>query len=229
MLTKKISLGIVADGNLFGKILTIFLSQQSSLQIATQTGKMTELLHRLKYIAVDILVIDVSMVLVDGGETLKHVRIEYPHIKIIIVPISMNSSLIKEFLDLNIHAFISEEDDPESLLQAIISASENKIYRNKIFTDALYSYKESILEKGSGRSNVQFDERERKILQLLWEEKSNKAIANEIFLSVRSVEKIRQDMKEKLGAKSTIGLLKYALANKLIHNKNATLARLQQG
>jgi DNA-binding NarL/FixJ family response regulator len=229
MLTKKISLGIVADGNLFGKILTIFLSQQSSLQIATQTGKMTELLHRLKYIAVDILVIDVSMVLVDGGETLKHVRIEYPHIKIIIVPISMNSSLIKEFLDLNIHAFISEEDDPESLLQAIISASENKIYRNKIFTDALYSCKESILEKGSGRSNVQFDERERKILQLLWEEKSNKAIANEIFLSVRSVEKIRQDMKEKLGAKSTIGLLKYALANKLIHNKNATLARLQQG
>jgi DNA-binding NarL/FixJ family response regulator len=64
--------------------------------------------------------------------------------------------------------------------------------------------------------NVPLTGREKKVLQLLWEEKNNKEIADEIFLSVRSIEKIRQDMKEKLGIKSTVGLFKYAIERKII-------------
>jgi DNA-binding NarL/FixJ family response regulator len=63
---------------------------------------------------------------------------------------------------------------------------------------------------------VLFTDREIEILKLLWEEKSNKEIADHLFLSVRSVEKIRQDMKEKTGVKSTIGLLKYAIKKRII-------------
>jgi DNA-binding NarL/FixJ family response regulator len=61
-----------------------------------------------------------------------------------------------------------------------------------------------------------FTEREKRILQLMWEEKSNKEIADELFLGIRSIEKIRQVMKEKTGVKSTIGLMKYALRNRLL-------------
>ena len=56
---------------------------------------------------------------------------------------------------------------------------------------------------------------------MLWEEKLNKEIANEIYLSIRSVEKIKQDMKEKLGIKSTVGLLKYAIEEQIIMPKVA--------
>jgi DNA-binding CsgD family transcriptional regulator len=65
-------------------------------------------------------------------------------------------------------------------------------------------------------SQVNINEREKKILQLLWEEKSNKEIADELFLGIRTVERIRQDLKEKVGAKSTVGLLKYAINQKII-------------
>jgi DNA-binding CsgD family transcriptional regulator len=51
---------------------------------------------------------------------------------------------------------------------------------------------------------------------LIWEEKSSKEIAGELFLGVRSVEKIRQDLKEKVGVRSTVGLLKYAIDKKVI-------------
>jgi DNA-binding CsgD family transcriptional regulator len=50
----------------------------------------------------------------------------------------------------------------------------------------------------------------------IWEEKSSKEIAGELFLGVRSVEKIRQDLKEKVGVRSTVGLLKYAIDKKVI-------------
>lgn len=68
----------------------------------------------------------------------------------------------------------------------------------------------------TGAQAVVLNEREKEILQLLWEEKSNKEIAEHLFLSVRSVEKIRQDMKEKVSARSTVGLLKYAIHNNII-------------
>jgi DNA-binding NarL/FixJ family response regulator len=55
-----------------------------------------------------------------------------------------------------------------------------------------------------------------RILQMIWEEKSNKEIADELLLGVRSVEKIRQDIKEKVGVRSTVGLLKYAIHKKIV-------------
>jgi len=74
---------------------------------------------------------------------------------------------------------------------------------------------------------VSLNEREKKMLQLIWEEKSNKEIADELFLGVRSVEKIRQDMKEKMGVKSTVGLLKYAINQRIIgvNSKRTDLIR----
>ena len=97
-----------------------------------------------------------------------------------------------------------------------MSAADDKMYRNKLLTDALYSIRHTNLRRNSRDSSILLNEREKRIIQMLWEEKSNKDIADEIFLSVRSIEKIRQDLKEKLGAKSTIGLIKYALSNKII-------------
>jgi len=51
---------------------------------------------------------------------------------------------------------------------------------------------------------------------LIWEEKSNKEIADLLFLGTRSVEKIRQDIKEKLGVKSTVGMPNFAIENKIV-------------
>jgi len=99
-----------------------------------------------------------------------------------------------------------------------VSISEQRIYRSRLFTEVLYWNKQNKIKASPGMINISLSEREQAILRLLWEEKSNKEIADALFLSVRSVEKIRQDMKEKLGVKSTIGLLKYALQKTIISN-----------
>ena len=74
----------------------------------------------------------------------------------------------------------------------------------------------------SAKKRFTFTDREVSVVQHLLKGMTNKEIANEIFLSDRSVEKIRQQMKEKLGVKSTIGLLKHALSQKII--KDATIS-----
>jgi two-component system nitrate/nitrite response regulator NarL len=64
--------------------------------------------------------------------------------------------------------------------------------------------------------NVALDEMERRILQLIWDEKSNRDIAESLYLAVRSVEKIRQDIKRKIGVRSTVGMIRYAIDKKII-------------
>lgn len=63
---------------------------------------------------------------------------------------------------------------------------------------------------------ISLNDREKRLLQLLWEEKSNKEIAQSLYISVRTVEKAKQTIKDKLGIKSTVGILKYAIKNKII-------------
>lgn len=224
---KPIKLGIADNYIFFRGILADFLNQHPSFQIAIQASDIFDLLNKLKVFYADILVLDVSMPKTNGSESLKILRREYPDIKVIVLSASTDLWLINELLDFGIHGYISKSDEPENLVQAILAASEDKIYRNTLYTEALYLHNHTNFKKAGKRNHIHFDEREKKVLQLLWEEKSNKDIANEIFLSVRSVEKIRQDMKEKLGVKSTIGLLKYALSNKIIENNNKPIVNCE--
>ena len=174
-------------------------------------------LHRqLTITPVDLVVLHFSLPELNIIDTLQRIRHDFTDIKIIILSACTDLDLISSLLDLGIHAYISKADEPENLLHAIRAVYENKIYRNRFFTEALYWNKQNNAAADTGRKKIMLDERERKIIQLLWKEKSNKEIADAIFLSVRSVEKIRQDMKEKVGAKTVAGLFRYALKYNII-------------
>jgi DNA-binding NarL/FixJ family response regulator len=216
MLFKPITLGIVDDHALFRKALKNYLSEQKNISVSIQASDIFELFSKLKDTSVDVLLMDVFMPEVNRMDALKAILNKYPGIKILLVSASNDMGLISDLLDYGIYGYISKADEPEDLLQAIITASENRIYRNKLFTEAMYWKKQNNIGNYTGRVKINLDERERKILKLIWEEKSNKEIAGELFLGIRSIEKIRQNIKEKIGAKSIVGLLKYALNKKII-------------
>jgi DNA-binding NarL/FixJ family response regulator len=125
-------------------------------------------------------------------------------------------------LDHGALAFILKEADPSQLIEAIETVMQNRIYKNKILTEALYWKRNKLINK-SRKKIHEITETDRKVLSLLWQEKSTREIANEILLSISTIEKIKQNLKEKLDVKTTIGLIKYAVENKIILvNQSAT-------
>lgn len=219
MLIRPVSVAIVDDHVLFRKTLRNYLSDQKAIQVPLLASDLTELLSKLKDISVDILLMDLFMPGLNSTEGIRAIRSEYPSIKILVLSISTDMNLISDLLDCGIHGYVSKADEPEELLQAIQAAAENRICRNKLFTEALYWNKQNTVNTCFDSSNATLNEREKKILRLLWEEKSNKEIADELFLGIRTVERIRQDLKEKIGAKSTVGLLKFAINKKIIQEQ----------
>jgi DNA-binding NarL/FixJ family response regulator len=216
MLFEPINVGIVDDHSLFRKTLKNYLSDQENIHVPIQASGMFDLFEKLKHHSLDVLLMDIFMPEWNGNDALKAIRTEYPLIKILMLSMSADMDLISELLDSGIHGYISKADEPEELLLAIQAVSDGRIYRNRLFTEALYWNKQNNIKTYANEPSAPLNDREKKILHLIWEEKSNKEMADELFLGVRSVEKIRQDLKEKIGAKSTVGLLKYAIDKRII-------------
>lgn len=166
MLRQPINLAIADDHTLFRKMLKNFISQHSIFKVTIDATDALDLLEKLKTNPVDIVVMDVFMPNLECREALEIIRNEYPETKVIILSMSTNLGLINELLDIGIHAYISKSDEPENLIHAIKSAQEDNIYRNKLFTDALYHHNHKNLKKGA-KNIIHFDDREIRILQML--------------------------------------------------------------
>lgn len=215
MLSKPISVGMVDDHTLFRKMLRHFLSNQKNVIVTIQSPDMLDLFDQLQRSSVDVLLMDIFLPKLNGNDGLKVLLEKYPAIKVLVLSMSTDIDLICNLVDTGIHGYLSKSDEPEELLQALQAVANGRIYRNNLLTEALYWDKQNT-NKLYAEPPISLSEREIKILQMLWDEKSNKEIADELFLGVRSVEKIRQDIKEKLGVRSTIGMMKYAIRKSIV-------------
>jgi len=216
MLSNPINLAIVDDHALFRKTLRNYLAEQENIHVSVLASDIFDLQNKLKDASADILLMDIFLPKQNGNEALESIHSEYPRLKILVLSMSTDMDMISDLLEAGIHGYISKTDEPEELLQAIRAVADNRIYRNHLFTEAMYWNKQNNIRNHIEKPVVLLSDREKRMLQLIWEEKSNKEIADELFLGVRSVEKIRQDMKEKTGARSTVGLLKYAIHHRII-------------
>lgn len=194
-----------------------YLLDQRNVSVVIQTSDIPELLDNLGSSAVDIVIMDSMVSGMNCIDAVTLLRNKYPSIRILILSMKTDMYQVSDLLESGIHGYISSTEEPEELLKAIQAAAENRIYRNGLFTEALYWSKQNSINVNQYDSMmINLNEREKRILCLIWEEKTNKEIAEELFLGVRSIEKIRQDLKEKIAAKSTIGLIKYAIDKRII-------------
>jgi DNA-binding NarL/FixJ family response regulator len=228
MTRRSINLAIVDDHLLIRKLVKKYLSEQSDINVVCDAADIGELLDKLKGFNVDVLLADVFYPRESIVNYLQQIRNDYFELKVLILSMCTDLSLISNLLDLGIHGYVSKGDDPEELVRAIHAVAESRIYKNRFFTEALYWNNQSNIKKYSARPTILLSERDKKILQLIWEEKSNKNIADELYLGIRSVEKIRQDLKEKIQVKSTVGLLKYALAQKIVRSDFGSAALIAE-
>jgi DNA-binding NarL/FixJ family response regulator len=208
---KCINLAIASDHVILGKALKIYLAGLKDIKVALICLDKDILVKSLKESSIDVLLLSMVDPGSTGTGTLRILRNELPELRILLLSSSTDPAFLSTFLELEIYGYISSRDEPEGMINAIKLASDDKIYKTNLFTEAMYLNKKSNLKYSSLKENARLSDRERNIIRLLWEEKSNKEIASELFLSIRSVEKIRQNIKNKLGVKSTIGMLKYLI------------------
>ncbi len=190
--------------------LVSLLQEDSEMQVVGTAGTVSDAMDFLKMNHIDILVTDYNLPDDDGLSLVRKVKKLWPEVKILVLSMHNESHLVKEILKEGINGYVLKKDSKEDLINALYSVKKGDLFVsneiNKMLVRSLHQPSEQKL----------LTEREREILKLISREFTNKMIAEELFISERTVETHRKNIFRKTKASSLVGLIKFAYANNLI-------------
>ncbi|HEX8333376.1 MAG TPA: response regulator transcription factor [Segetibacter sp.] len=214
---KLIRLAIADDHKIFRDGIRMALKSRDFIKIIWEAEDGKDMMHKLKIKTPDILLMDIRMPEVDGINALQLIRKEYEQVKIIILSMYDDKEIITKMMEYGANAYLTKTTDPDEIYKAIISCMNDDFYFNDLVNSAvLLRLQQKRAVRKFYPNTVKFNEKELRILRLISEDKTTEEISEAVFLSPRTVETIRQNMKSKVNAKTIGGLLMYAMRNKLL-------------
>ena len=215
-LNRPIKVAIADDHALFRAGVKTALLGKKDVELIAEADNGMQLLNLLKHIETDVILLDIQMPIMDGIQTLPEIRKLYPGVKVIILSMHNDHSMISKLMEIGANSYLTKNSDSETIYQAIKTCYEQEFFFNELTNKALLSGLRTKRSEPSSPQDINLSEKEITILKLMCEEKTTKEIADIVEISPRTVEAIRDKLKTKTGAKSMAGLVMYALKSGII-------------
>ena len=207
-----IKVAIADDHALFRAGVKTSLASRKDVQMIAEAENGMQLLNLLKHIQPDVVLLDITMPIMDGLATLPEIKKLYPGIKVIMLSMHNDHSMISKMMEIGANSYLTKESGSEMIYEAVKAVYEQDFFFNDLTNKALLSgLRTKRTTESSMPMDVQLNDKEVTILRLMCEEKSTKEIADIVDLSPRTVEAIRDKLKTKTGTKSMAGLVMYAV------------------
>ncbi|MBX2873728.1 MAG: response regulator transcription factor [Saprospiraceae bacterium] len=222
---KPISLAIADDQILFRKGLKLLIHSFEGIELVIEANNGIELIAAVEQNEPDVILMDLRMPEMDGLEATGKIKKLFPSIKIILLTMYDEEHLINHMMKLGANGYLLKNEEPEEVETAIRSVMEKDFYFNDYVSKALLSgLQRSKQELKSWASGVEttISRREREVLVLICREFTSSEIANELHISIRTVENHRKSLLTKTGSRNTAGLILFAVRNQLIDIRKGT-------
>lgn len=209
---------LVDDHQLFRKSLSLLLESFEGVTVVYETDNGLLFLKYLEECKIDVLFLDLEMPLMHGFNVCKQAKLIDPSLKIIILSQLNSKEAVHQVMEIGANGYFTKNSSPEMLENAI----QNVMDRDYYFDMALSSViSEAMLWKNrqpmfSETQSAYLTPKEIEIIKLATQEKCSKEIADVLNISPRTVEKHRNHIMEKTRSKNFIGVILYALKNKII-------------
>jgi DNA-binding NarL/FixJ family response regulator len=212
---------ITDDHALFRTGVKTSLVGRKDIQMIGEAENGMQLLNLLKHMKPDVILLDISMPIMDGISTLPEIKKIDPEIKVIMLTMHNDHSMITKMMEIGANSYLTKDSDSETIYQAIRTCFDDEFYFNDLTNKALLKDLRSKREPEPqiAHTDIHLNEKETSILKLMCEEKSTREIAEAVELSPRTVEAIRDKLKTKTGAKSLAGLIMYAVKAGIVDQK----------
>jgi len=177
-----------------------------------------EAIEKAASLAPDVLIVDITMPRLNGLEAARRIRAVSPHTEILVLSMHQSEQMVREVLEAGVRGYVLKADATKDLVAAVEALGEHRPYfTGQVAQQLLNSFLTANRSRDDqGADSRRLTPREREIIQLLAEGRSNKEIATLIHLSVKTVETHRSNLMRKLGLHSLSDLIHYALRNNLI-------------
>jgi DNA-binding NarL/FixJ family response regulator len=182
-----------------------------ALEVVGEVGDGPELLELLKRVAVDMVILDISMPSLPGIEATREIKKAYPGVKVLILTMHKKKEYLNNALDAGVDGYLLKDDAPKELLHAIDKIRQGMIYVSPLLSSDLATLYVQGRRQPPTEPLTPLTPREIEIITLIAEGKSSKEIAEILFLSFRTIQNHRTKIMNKLNLTKNTDLVRYAI------------------
>jgi DNA-binding NarL/FixJ family response regulator len=214
--TREVKIALVDDHQLFRQGLANLVQQvDPSFQIVKDFGNGQELLNWYTDEGdLSLVILDIHMPVLNGHQTTIELRKKFTQIPILALSMMDDETTLVKMLKAGVNGYLNKDIEPEELKKAISSAITQGYYHSEYMAGKLVS----VIQSPGGHNGMteEINEQELRFIELACSEYTYKEVADIMCLSVKTIDGYRARLFEKLDVKSRVGLVLYALQNKLV-------------
>ncbi len=204
---------LVDDHPVVRRGLAAVLSRRPWISIIGESADGADALRQARELKPDIILMDIDMPQMSGLDATELLRRQLPFVKVIILSMHCGPDYVSRIMRSGAKGYLLKDAPPEEVILAIETVAAAKAY----FSPEIARLALNQFVRGSARSALELlTTREREVLVQIAEGLSNKEIAQQLAVGVRTVETHRERIMRKVGIHSVAGLTKFALAQGLI-------------
>lgn len=212
-----IRIALVDDHSLFRRGMKLLLASHPDVEVVADVASGEEFLAVLDEVCPDVVFMDYYMPGLNGAETTEQALVRYPEMKIITLSMFGDNAYYTRMMECGAKGFLLKDSEFDEVIEAVKTVSEGGTYFS---ASLLRSLSNSIKVPHLPMSNIaeqdRLSEREIEILVAICRGLSTQEIADEFFISKRTVDKHRANILEKSGCKNTASLVVYAIKYGLV-------------
>jgi len=190
--------------------LKTLVNGQSDMDVVGEASDGAEIERLARDCGADVVIMDISMPHVNGAEATIKLRRLCPDIKVLALSVHEDSSYLRQLLEAGASGYVLKRSAAETLIQAIRLVADGGVYLDPAIAGKVVGSMLGTVAPGAP-PDVELSEREADVIRLIARGYSNKEIAVQLGLSVKTVETYKARAMDKLGLDSRVAIVRYAL------------------
>jgi DNA-binding NarL/FixJ family response regulator len=213
----KLRLIIADDHEIVRRGLRAAIEELPQCEIVAEAKNGQDAVTLARELQPDVVVLDLSMPELNGLEATRQIRRFLPSAQVLILTVHESEQVVREVLDAGAQGYLLKSDAGRDLVAALEALAQKKpFFTSKVAHMVLEGYLNRDAAIPPVEATCRLSDRERQIVQLLAEGKSNKEVAASLYISVRTVETHRNNIMRKMDFRSITDLVRYAIRNNIV-------------
>ena len=214
--TRNIRVLIVDDHTVLRDTLRLLLQMSGEVDVIGEAGDGRQAVDLAEQLKPDVVLMDTAMPGLNGIEATAQIRKRLPRTRVLVLSGHGHEDQVRSALRAGATGYVLKSSSSEELLLAIRTVNQSNTYLSQSLAegDRLRSY--LVAGDSRGGREASLSAREREVLQLIAEGHTNRAIAERLFISVKTVEAHKEHIVQKLGVRGSAELIRYAIRKGLI-------------
>ena len=211
----KLKILLVDDHQILREVISVMLKNEPGYEIVAEASSVEEAEQVMENHPIDIVILDIGMPNRNGLQLIETAKRKYPDVIFLILSMHLEEEYVFKAVELGVKGYLHKDASSQELLMALKQLSEGESYFSQkvvkvIMEGARYR------RHSNGKKPKDLTKREKEIIRLVIEGMSNAEIADQLGISVRTVENHRFNMLRKIGARNTPELVRFTLENKIL-------------